>query len=203
MVPLDELEDAKPRSRRRRFLLVLLPAVAFVALLAFGLRAVGPKAQTGSVAPDFDLPTLEGGDTISSDALKGRPVVLNFWASWCIPCRKEAPLLQRAWERYKEEGVIILGVNIRDSKTDAKRFVQEFGITYPVVRDETLELANGLGVYGIPETFFVDDRWRLLASVAATSQQDGQRQTVVLGAVKEEELTTNIDILIRRAQSET
>lgn len=200
-MPLDELKDRKPTSGRRRFLLSLVPAVAFIVLLAFGLRAVGPKAQTGSPAPEFDLPKLAGGGTISSKELRGHPVVVNFWASWCVPCREEAPRLQRAWETYRGEGVIVLGVNFRDSKTDARKFVQEFGITYPIVRDETSQLSDALGVYGIPETFFVDDHWRLLSTVVGQAQQDDQRESVVLGAITEDELVTNIDILLRRAKS--
>ena len=182
--------------------LLLVPAVAFVTLLAFGLRNVGSKAETGSLVPEFRLPTLGGGATLSSDDLEGRPVVLNFWASWCIPCREEAPLLQKVWRRYRDQGVVFVGVNIRDSVTDARRFVDEFGITYPVVRDENQELADDLGVYGLPETFFVDHEWRLLATVAGESD-DAQRQTAVLGAISEEQLRTNVELLVRRAAAQT
>jgi DsbE subfamily thiol:disulfide oxidoreductase len=142
---------------------------------------------------------LDGGGTLSSADLKGKSVVLNFWASWCIPCREEAPRLQRAWEMYRSQGITIVGINIKDSRSDAKKFVKEFGITYPVVRDENSEVANRLGVYGLPETFFVDQTWRLLTTAVGESPQDEQRNTVVLGAISAEELNTNIDILLRRA----
>jgi cytochrome c biogenesis protein CcmG, thiol:disulfide interchange protein DsbE len=199
VVPLDELTERRQPSKARRVVLMLVPAVAFVALLSFGVLRSAPQADTGSLAPEFDLPTLEGDSTLSSDELKGKPVVLNFWASWCAPCREEAPLLERMWREYRKEGVLFVGINIRDSLTDARRFVEDFDITYPVVRDESLRLADDLGVYGLPETFFVDDKWRLLATVAGQSQDD-QRQTVVLGAISENQLRTEVEILIRRAE---
>ena len=199
MVPLHELTEPRRSSKVRRVVLMMVPAVAFVALLTFAVVRSAPQAETGSLAPEFDLPTLEGDSTLSSDELKGKPVVLNFWASWCAPCREEAPLLERTWREYRKDGVVFVGVNIRDSLTDARRFVKEFDITYPVVRDESQKLADDLGVFGLPETFFLDDKWRLLATVAGQSQDD-QRQTVVLGAISENELRTNVEVLIRRAE---
>jgi cytochrome c biogenesis protein CcmG/thiol:disulfide interchange protein DsbE len=199
MVPVDEVERLQGSERWRWLLVMLVPAGAFIALLAFGLLRSAPSGiKGGSPAPDFQLPMLDGGGTLSSTDLRGKPVVLNFWASWCLPCREEAPRLQRAWERYKSQGVTIVGVNIKDAKSDAKKFVKEFGITYPIVRDENSEFADKLGVYGLPETFFVDHTWRLLVTAAGESQQDEQRNTVVLGAISKEQLNTNIDILLRR-----
>jgi cytochrome c biogenesis protein CcmG/thiol:disulfide interchange protein DsbE len=200
VVSSDELREKRQPSNVRRMILLLLPALAFLALLAFGLRNVGSEADAGSSAPDFNLPKLEGNGTLSSEDLKGKPVVLNFWASWCAPCREEAPLLERAWRDYRRDGVVFVGVNLRDSRTDARRFVEEFDITYPIVRDENQKLANELGVYGLPETVFIDHEWRLLATIAGQSQDD-QRQTVVLGAISEEQLRTNVEILIRRAET--
>lgn len=199
MVPLHELTEPRQSSKVRRVVLMMVPAVAFVALLTFAVVRSAPQAETGSLAPEFDLPTLEGDSTLSSDELKGKPVVLNCWASWCAPCREEAPLLERTWREYRKDGVVFVGVNIRDSLTDARRFVKEFDITYPMVRDESQKLADDLGVFGLPETFFLDDKWRLLATVAGQSQDD-QRQTVVLGAISENELRTNVEVLIRRAE---
>lgn len=158
MVPLHELTEPRRSSKVRRVVLMMVPAVAFVALLTFAVVRSAPQAETGSLAPEFDLPTLEGDSTLSSDELKGKPVVLNFWASWCAPCREEAPLLERTWREYRKDGVVFVGVNIRDSLTDARRFVKEFDITYPVVRDESQKLADDLGVFGLPETFFLDDK---------------------------------------------
>jgi cytochrome c biogenesis protein CcmG, thiol:disulfide interchange protein DsbE len=203
VVPVDELvEPPTRRYRLGRVALTLVPAVAFVALLGVGLLRSSPSNTTaGSKAPEFDLPRLDGKSTISSNDLRGQPVVLNFWASWCAPCREEASLLERAWREYRREGVVFLGVNIKDAESDARRFVEEFDITYPVVRDRDLVLATDLGVHGLPETFFVDHEWRLLG--ASGTQRIGEEgDTVVLGAISEEQLRSNVEILIRRAATE-
>nr|MBA3430286.1 TlpA family protein disulfide reductase [Actinomycetota bacterium] len=152
---------------------------------------------TGSPAPEFELPKLDGG-SLSSRELKGHPVVLNFWASWCIPCREEAPVLERTWRAYRDQGVIFVGVNIRDAESSAKEFVDEFNITYPVVRDVNLELERELGLTGLPETYFIDDEWRFVSNVSGAGQ-GRQQGSVILGAISEEQLVTNVETLIRRA----
>jgi cytochrome c biogenesis protein CcmG/thiol:disulfide interchange protein DsbE len=202
MVPLDELEPQRPRRRSWRLLVALVPAAAFVALLAFGLARSGSRATLVNEAPDFELPLLSRQDeTLSSNDLQGHPVVVNFWASWCIPCREEAPLLERTWRRYKDDGVIFLGVNIKDAESDAEDFIQEFGLTYPNVRDLEQELTRPFGVTGLPETFFIDHNWTFFGTVRGN--EVGQDQgTVVLGAISEEELITNVELLVRRAASE-
>lgn len=200
MVPLDELEEQGKRPWVRR-VLMLVPALAFIGLLAFGLlKSAPPQMSPGAEAPTFNLPLLEGEGTLSSEDLRGRPVVLNFWASWCIPCQEEAPLLERAWREYRDRGVVFVGVNIKDARSDAKRFVDEFNITYPIVRDEREELARMLGVYGIPETFFIDHEWSFLATIAG-SQQAERQGTVVLGAITEDQLFGNLEILVRGADA--
>lgn len=197
LVPLNELET-KSRSRWLRVTLALVPAVAFMALLWFGLTRSSSQATVGNPAPEFELPSVTTGEMISSDDLKGRPVVVNFWASWCIPCREEAPLLERAYREYRDDGVIFLGVNIKDAKSDAEDFIEEFGITYPNVRDVDQQLTRPFGVLGLPETFFLDHDWTFFGTVKGeqTAEQEG---TVVRGAISEQELVTNLELLVRRA----
>lgn len=197
VVPLDELRAGRRRPPPLRVALVLLPALGFIGLLFFGLSLTGTQPTVGDPAPDFELPTLEG-STLASDDLKGHPVVVNFWASWCVPCREEAPLLERTWRRYKDDGVVVVGVNIQDAESDAKAFVEDFDITYPVVRDPGEKLPRSFGVRGLPETFFIDHEWRFMATESGARRGE-QQGTVILGAITEERLVSNVELLIKRA----
>jgi cytochrome c biogenesis protein CcmG, thiol:disulfide interchange protein DsbE len=194
MVPRDELEGYARRSRRTR---LAIAAALFVALALAGYLALRPADTTG--VPDFRLPLLSGG-TLSSDDLRGSPVVINFFASWCAPCRKEARLLEATWRAHRAEGVRFIGVDIRDRAESARRFVREFGISYPVVRDADERLAGPLGVYGLPQTFFVDARWTLLEA-AAGDELGEQSGTTTLGAITERELQAGVAALLRRSET--
>ncbi len=112
-------------------------------------------------APAFRLPALDG-RTLDLAELRGRPVLLNFWASWCVPCKDEAPLLERAWQTYRDKGLLVIGVNIQDLEADARRFVADNGITYPNVRDRDGKANRAYGITGIPETFFVSPDGRII-----------------------------------------
>jgi len=191
---------SRPRSRPFRLLIALLPAVAFIGLLWIGLARTLPQSEAGSSAPSFELPFLDGSGVLTVEDLRGKPVVINFWASWCIPCREEAPLLEKTWRAYRDEGVVFLGVNIKDAASDARRFVNEFDITYPIVRDLDQRLTRDFGVKGLPETFFVDHRWTFVGTISGPQTSD-QQGTVILGAVSEDELISNVDILVRRMAS--
>ncbi len=196
-----ETTSAERSTKLRRLALVLVPALAFIALLSYGLiRSAPTKVGPGTTIPDFELPRLDGSGSVTKADLVGSPVVINFWASWCLPCREEAELLERTHREYRDDGVVFLGVNMKDTDFDAQAFVDEFDITYPVVRDVDEELARALGVSGIPETFFIDADGRFVGT--ASGQERGQTQgTVVLGPVTEEDLITNIEILLRRGSA--
>ena len=189
MVPTNELEDLHSSRRRRLVTYVLVTAAAGIALV-FLLRPA-PERR----APEFELPLLGTSRTLSDDDLRGAPVVVNFWASWCLPCREEARTLQRAWEEFESDGVQFLGVNVQDTPENAQRFVDDFGITFQVVRDADQELAEDLGVFGLPQTFFIDHRWRL-ASSEAGERVGGERGTIWLGAISGQELRAHIERLL-------
>ena len=169
-------------------------------MLWIALAHTGSQAVSGNSAPSFELPLLDGSGVLTDEELRGKPVVINFWASWCIPCREEAPLLEDTWRVYKDQGVMFLGVNIKDAESDANRFVDEFGITYPTVRDLDQTLTKDLGVKGLPETFFVDHRWTFIGAISGAQAGD-QQGTVILGAISEDELVSHVEILIRRMSS--
>jgi cytochrome c biogenesis protein CcmG, thiol:disulfide interchange protein DsbE len=128
--------------------------------LAFGdgQGAAGELAKGGNpVAPAFTLSRLDPADgKISLSDLEGKPAVVNFWASWCIPCKDEAPVLQETYEKYRDQGLVVLGVDAQDFRQDARRFMKRFGVTYPVVYDGKGSTLGRWGVTGFPETFFVD-----------------------------------------------
>ena len=147
--------------------LALLPVLTLIGVLAYGFRTdprAIPSPLVGTQAPDFVLPLFDGGAARLSD-YRGKAVVLNFWASWCIPCREEAPLLEAAWRALKDRDVMFLGVNIQDSEEAASRFLREFSQTFPNGRDAAGKIAIDYGVYGIPETFFIDRQGRITAKV--------------------------------------
>ncbi len=141
--------------------ILIFAIVGFIALFSMGLIIKEPltgasgAARVNHPAPNFNLPLFSGGElTLSS--LKGTPVVINFWSSWCPPCRVEAPILEKVWQLYKDEGVTFVGVDIQDTEEDARAFIKEFGITYPNVKDDSGRVTIDYGVSGIPVTFFVD-----------------------------------------------
>ncbi len=135
---------------------LLLLAVAAIALV-FGL-ALARKNQTqptAGPAPDFTLTTLDGGQ-IKLSSLKGRVVVVNFWASWCGPCREEAPVLERVWQQYKDKDVVVVGVAYTDTEKNAKAYLQEFNNSYPNGLDIGTKISEMYNIQGVPETFIID-----------------------------------------------
>ena len=129
-----------------------------IGLLAYGFTRDARYIQSPLVArqaSSFSL-TLFDGKVVRLEDFRGKAVLINFWASWCIPCRAEAVALENAWQKYKDRGVVFVGVNIQDKEEDARAFMKEFGITYLNGRDESGKIAIDYGVWGIPETFFID-----------------------------------------------
>lgn len=117
--------------------------------------SVAGVATVGSPAPDFDLPRLRSDGSARLADLAGRPVVVNFWASWCVPCRQEFPLLKQAERDYRDDGLVIIGIAFRDIAADAKSFADDQGATWSLVTDPDRETAKAYGVRAIPQTFFI------------------------------------------------
>jgi cytochrome c biogenesis protein CcmG/thiol:disulfide interchange protein DsbE len=146
-----------------RLLLVFGVVMPLVGFLAYGFtrdpREI-PSPLIGRPAPPFTLPLMDGGEMKLED-LRGKVVFLNFWASWCPPCRAEARLLEASWKRHRGEDVAFLGINMQDREEAARAFLREFGITYTNGIDAGNRVAIGYGVWGIPETFFIDRNGRI------------------------------------------
>lgn len=141
-----------------------LSVVPLLVLLAYGFRTdprAIPSPLVGKLAAPFSLVLFDGG-RLSLESLKGRVVVLNFWASWCIPaCYEEAPVLERGWRAWKDKGVVVVGVDIQDQEEAARKFLREFGLTFPNGPDPAGKISVDYGVYGVPETFFIDRAGRI------------------------------------------
>mgnify|MGYP001600115670 FL=1 len=136
-----------------------LSVVPLLILLAYGFRMdprAIPSPLVGRPAAPFSLALFDGG-RLSLDELKGKVVVVNFWASWCYPaCYEEAPVLENGWRTYKERGVVVVGVDIQDKEEPARKFLEQFSISFPNGPDPTGKISVEYGVYGVPETFFID-----------------------------------------------
>jgi cytochrome c biogenesis protein CcmG, thiol:disulfide interchange protein DsbE len=144
--------------------------VALFALLAYGLAQNEPDTSVEQSlrngdrkeAPAVELPRLGRTETASLADYRGQVVVLNFWASWCKPCRSESPLLERWHGRMKGRGTV-LGVDAHDVTSDARAFIREYGLTYPMLRDRDESTLSDYGVVGFPETFVIDRQGRIAA----------------------------------------
>jgi cytochrome c biogenesis protein CcmG, thiol:disulfide interchange protein DsbE len=145
-------------------------AVALVAsllgLLAWKLANGEGRRATGP-APGFALERLDRDGTLSLASLRGKAVVVNFWASWCGPCRDEAAVLDDAWRKYRGRGLVIVGVAVRDFSEDSRRFARRYGMTYPIVKASGNRLERQYGITGVPETFFVDRQGNLVGDPIA------------------------------------
>jgi len=205
---MTESSESEPAGRRPSRTLVVAQAAAILlvaALLALLVwKVVQPTSGAGLVAaikrgerppaPAFDLPVIWNrpatwparvrpaldDDRVSLAELRGTPVVLNFWASWCIPCKEEAPFLAGAARAHRRD-VAFLGMDIQDLTQDARRFLDELDVPYPSVRDGSDRTLSAYGLTGVPETYYVDARGRIAGhSVGAVSRAELERSIAPL-----------------------
>lgn len=175
------LQEDKVEAPARRFspisVALLVGFMLFAGVIGVQLIASGVTQPTSGPAPDFELTTFEG-DTFRLSDFRGQVVVVNFWASWCGPCRDEAPVLQDLWERYREQGVVLVGVDYADVEANARAFIAEFGITYPNGPDTGTRISEHYRIQGVPETFVIDQAGNVVRLIIAPAQP-GQLDTTI------------------------
>ena len=188
---------SSPSRRKRRWeIVMLISLLAGIVWTVFSRvpSAIGaplsssPSPREGFLAPDFTLDALRG-EKVTLSHLRGKIVVVNFWATWCLPCRKETPALEEAYEQYKDSGMVILGVNLtdQDSVSEVESFVQEFKLTYPILLDRDGSISNLYQIEGLPMTFFIN--------------REGIIRTVVVGGpMSETFIRSKIETLLKEAQ---
>jgi cytochrome c biogenesis protein CcmG, thiol:disulfide interchange protein DsbE len=168
--------------------LAVLAVLALVGLLVFGLVSKGTsRLAVGEAAPNALLPRLEGGGTESLADYRGRWVLVNFWASWCLPCREEAPALERFQRQHGGPQFTVLGIDSRDLSDDGRAFVDEYDLSYPQLRDGDGDAAHDYGTTGVPENFLVDPT--------------GKVRLLVTGPVSEEYLQEQVAPLLPGGKS--
>lgn len=169
----------------RRLLLVARGAAVGLVALLLGLLVwklvsngggdLARAANRGDLpaAPNFTLERLDRPGTLQLSALRGKAVAVNFWASWCVPCKQESPYLEQAWSRGRRKGLVVVGVDANDFRSDARGFMRRYGITYPVVYDGPGKTLGPWGITGFPETYVVDRKGRVVdAFVGAIASAD-------------------------------
>jgi cytochrome c biogenesis protein CcmG, thiol:disulfide interchange protein DsbE len=161
--------------------LAVLVLIGFMALVGWRLGTVklGPRAS--GPAPDFSLTGFDG-RVITLSQLRGQVVVINFWASWCQPCRQEAAYLERTWRKYENKGVVFIGVDWSDTEKEARAYLQEFGITYLSGPDLGTRISQSFRIQGVPETYYVD--------------KTGQLRGVTIGPLEAPALDDKVDALL-------
>ena len=142
----------------------LVAVAGLLGLLVWRLTHQTHAPKIGGPAPNFTLRRIDAGGRLDLASLRGKPVVINFWASWCVPCKGEAAMLEQAWNRYKSQGVVFVGVDYHDVTSDARTFMSHHGITYPIVQDGSGSIGDRYGLTGVPETYFVDRQGRLVGT---------------------------------------
>ncbi len=180
----DFTEEAPKLPRRSLSLgstVLIVGIVLAVTVIGIALARRNQSQPTSGPAPDFTMTTFDGSQFRLSDQ-RDKVVIINFWASWCLPCRTEAPALQEVWERYRDRGVGVVGVAYLDSDRDALAFIGEFGLTYPNGPDLRTEISRAYRMQGVPETFVID--------------QEGNVAQFFYGAVNEAQLNAVLDGLL-------
>jgi cytochrome c biogenesis protein CcmG, thiol:disulfide interchange protein DsbE len=155
-------------------LVVLLFALLVWKLASSSGGDLAAKANRGDEpsAPGFTLPRLDRDGTLTLASLRGKAVVLNFWASWCIPCKDEAPYLEQVWRSNRGDGLVVLGLDAKDFRGDARNFARRYDITFPLLYDGPGHVLPSYGVTGFPETYVLDREGRVVQAFVGAINSD-------------------------------
>ena len=143
-----------------------------------GLKSAAARGDRPQ-APDFTLERLDEDGDLRLSSLRGKAVVLNVWASWCVPCKEEAPFLEQVWQDNRDRGLVVVGLDAKDFRADARRFAKRFALTFPLVYDGPGDTIDGFGVTGFPETFVLDREGRVVQAFAGAVDGDDVRPRFV------------------------
>ena len=155
--------------------------LGFLALLGWGLVQVNSGQVDSGIAPDFTITSFEG-ETITLSDLRGQVVIINFWASWCPPCREEAAYLEATWRKYQDQGVVFIGVDYVDTEKEALAYLEEFDVTYFNGPDVGTRISHDYRIDGVPETYYV--------------AKNGELRGVKIGPLAAPELDEKIEELL-------
>jgi len=159
--------------------IVVAGVAGLIGLLAYGVASESPDTTVdGEPAPEVSLPPLEGGEERSLADWRGQVVVLNYWASWCEPCRDESPLLERWHQKISRQNATVLGVDVLDVTSDAQDFIDRYELTYPHLRDKDGSTLEEFGIVAYPETFVIDRDGRIAASRRGPVDEEFMRENV-------------------------
>ena len=180
---LDTRDDVPASPSGERYGPAQMPA----ALVTEGLTI---SAEEGALAPDFLLETMDDSELRLSD-LRGQPVVLNFWATWCKPCRQEMPRFVEAYDAHAKEGLVIVAVNLQEGKGIVRPFAEDYGMDFPIAVDRDGEVGDRYRLIGLPTTYFID-RHGVIRSIYTGPFQEKQNDTNVQGAIEDGDLEQRI-----------
>lgn len=184
-----QVETSAPRKIRWTTVALWAAVIALLALLGWGLmRTNATRPEAGQPAPQFDVEFFDGYEwdnrsVADLEDMRGKVVVLNFWASWCIECRLEADLIEQTWQKFKNDDVLFLGVAYSDVEPKSIAYLEEFGITYPNAPDLGTDISDMYEITGVPETFFIG--------------KDGTIEHVQIGPLKQATLDGVIQQLLQ------
>lgn len=170
------------RLSQRGQVIAFALVLGLLSLLAFGLVRANSEPREKGTAPDFSIIGFDGRTAKLSD-LRGKVVIVNFWASWCPPCREEAAYLEQTWRKYKDQGVVFIGVDWVDTNKEALAYIKEFDITYLNGPDTGTHIADAYRIKGVPETFYV--------------AKNGELRGVHIGPLQSPELDEKIEELLK------